>query len=377
MHYLYYNYEIKKLIIKNTNIANIIIFIMLACLFLFTLKKYDSRTPKLLSRIQTDQLKGIAILLVILGHLWVHVIKSNTILVFSGEAVALFLFLSGYGLTISKKNKRPSLKDFFGARIKRVMVPYWIITILLIFLDYLILKRTYSYNNLIFTFLGINVNPVTKHIDYVRWYITLLLLWYIIFFFAVTIFDDSKSITFLIICGIIVYIFEHCITHLDWYQIFAFPIGCTCAYYYENINNLLKKLTKIYCFLLPGLIVLTSILCKPLLFQYQLFNFPYIIIKLLRECNSILLNFGLIIFIALLNAKKYYSPFLHFCGKISYELFLLHGAFLIKYNPIIGPINKSILLAYKFIIFLGFIIILSYLIQKMINIFHKIAWRPI
>jgi peptidoglycan/LPS O-acetylase OafA/YrhL len=62
---------------------------------------------------------------------------------------------------------------------------------------------------------------------------------------------------------------------------------------------------------------------------------PNITRVFLDEMNSILFCLGLISSIALLGIKGYSSRFLSLIGRYSYELFLIHGAFLIKYNPVI------------------------------------------
>ena len=74
----------------------------------------------LFNRNFTDSLRGIAILLDIAGA-----IGTNLCTPLGGIGVALFLFLSGYGL--NESYKAHVLKLFWIKRITKVLLPYFII----------------------------------------------------------------------------------------------------------------------------------------------------------------------------------------------------------------------------------------------------------
>lgn len=59
----------------------------------------------ILDRPQAEQLRGVAIFLVVLGHLWVHASKQSPFLMLQGDAVAMFLIISVFGLTMSSMGK--------------------------------------------------------------------------------------------------------------------------------------------------------------------------------------------------------------------------------------------------------------------------------
>jgi hypothetical protein len=62
------NYETTKLVVQNPNISNLLILVILAFVsFLFLKRNVDN--SKFLDRTQNDQLKGIAILFLVPGHL--------------------------------------------------------------------------------------------------------------------------------------------------------------------------------------------------------------------------------------------------------------------------------------------------------------------
>ncbi len=364
MHRIFYNYEETKLFIAHPDITNIFILFLLVSFSLLFIRR-DEAASAFLDRVQTNQLKGIAIFLVIPGHLWIHVSEDIPPIIFSGDAVALFLLLSGYGLTVSVRKEFPTAQYFFMQRLKRVMMPYWIVTVFLILLDYIILNRTYFFGDIMLTLLGININLATKYIDYVRWYITLQLLWYCLFYLTNFKTKGAVSLKSLFICAVLIFFIDYYITHFGWYQIFAFPVGCAIGAYYDKIrSSMFKHLNRYTLFAL--IIIIYSIAYKLYIKDFLELMIPYIALSLMNECSSILLCGALIIPIAALGLKSRYLSVLSFCGIISYELFLLHGAFLIKYNPVITR-TSYIPISISFIVFLTAITIVSYYAHRIIG----------
>ena len=88
---IFHNYEILKLHIAHPDLVNILILLVLGFLIYFWEQRYTDAT--LLDQRHTEQLRGIAILFVVVGHLWVHVNDKLPDLLFGREAVALFLIL--------------------------------------------------------------------------------------------------------------------------------------------------------------------------------------------------------------------------------------------------------------------------------------------
>jgi len=353
------NYERMKLDVYNPEICNLFIIAIILLITLASIRKTEIQY--FFHKDQSIQLKGLAIIFIILGHLWVHVVGFFPKLLFGGEAVAMFLLLSGYGLTSSYKNRVVLPRVYLTARLNRVMVPYWVITVLIVALDYLILNRTYNLQDIVMTMLGININVNTRYIDYVRWFITFILIWYICFFIAYLFFKDKTRMLFLFLCSVIIFPMDYYITHLGFYQIFAFPLGCAIAIHYSNIESILSRHPRfslaIAIVALVGVVIYkftSSIIFSPYL--------PSIVIKTLDEGISILFCFALTIILAVVAAKGYQSLFLCFMGTISYELFLLHGAFLIKYNPII--IRSESILPLSFSIFLLCITFISWIAHR-------------
>lgn len=128
----------------------------------------NEREPILaLSRDQTVMLKGCAIWLVLLGHLWA--------LPFGGAlGVAIFLSLSGYGLNLSLEAE--GLRGYWQKRFRKVWLPYFFVGVF----DVLVLKASGA-RAILCTVLGLDFGCIA---DSTMWYISYILLWYLVFYLA-------------------------------------------------------------------------------------------------------------------------------------------------------------------------------------------------
>jgi peptidoglycan/LPS O-acetylase OafA/YrhL len=352
------NYEIIKLPIAFPSINNLIIYFIILMIAIICGKKSNTY---FLDNSQTDQIKGIAIILIVVSHLWFHVSQYRATPMLGDYSVTLFLMLSGFGLTRSL-SKRPLLfADFLSRRLKKVLVPYWLITIIILLLDYYLLKRSYSLNNIILTFAGINVNPILRQLDYARWFITLLLIYYVAFFFANRFLKNLQAIYLLFCLGITLLLLKHYgIFQIGKYnQIIAFPIGCVMSYLYEDLSHLFNNSHRIKLFILSiSLIIMAT---RIILFLIgDKYTYIYSITELfVYNVNGLLFCFLMILSISWIGVNNYTSRFLILCGTISYEIYLIHGPLLIKYNPLFNLIPVS-LIAVSFLIYLFCILMLSY-----------------
>ena len=361
------NYEVHKMAIYHPEIINFVIIFILILISLFSLRKGKA---EFLDRTHTDQLRGLAILFVVIGHLWVHVSQNTPKIVLSGDGVALFLTLSGFGLSKSVMTSRPSFKQFLVKRINRIYVPYWFITIMILILDYVLLNRTYYSKDLVSTFLGVNISETTKHIDYARWFITFLLLWYAIFFFSTKFNNRFNKILFHFLAGLGIFFVDYYVTRLGWYQIFSFPFGVCLAYYYKEIEKTLERIQRLgYYKLLPfmglSVVVIYDLYYRNILVQI----FPSIINKVIGEGIGLFFSFSIILLVGYAGYKGLVSRILCIVGIIAYELFLLHGPFLIKYNPILSGNH----LVVSFYFWLAVVLVLSYFFHKATLIMYKVS----
>jgi peptidoglycan/LPS O-acetylase OafA/YrhL len=156
---------------------------------------------------------------------------------------------------------------------------------------------------------------------------------------------------------------------LGWYQIFAFPIGCIVGEYYDKIQEILTRKGKPYIML--GILGLILVLFFKISISYRIYLYlPSIIYTSIYEIISLIYCASLILVLYGAARKGYGSRFLGFFGSISYELFLIHGVFLIKYNPIFGLLDNRIL-PFSFFLLLFFISLLSYIIHRTLDYVKK------
>ena len=350
------NYESVKLSVADPEVHQVIIVLVFGLLVCFASRK-TNRTP-LLDRHQTEQLKGLAIFLVILGHLWVHVSDNQPLLVLSGDGVTIFLMLSGFGLAVSSGNRCPDARTFAVRRLMRVMMPYWLATAVILALDAILLGHLLSPVDLTLTLLGVNISDATRHLDYARWFVTSILLWYVLFYLAMFLKDKAglDPLVWLFSFGLALYLFNHYVYSFA-YQELAFPAGCALARYRDEITNRFERSRGRWVLgaviLLAGGILYQALmpLVYPKLWPMLFFRFSF-------QAASIALTAGLIILFGQLGTLGRHSRVLALLGTLSYELFLLHGPLLIKYNPVFGRLPTAFL-SLGFLLLLGIVLGLS------------------
>lgn len=112
-----------------------------------------------LSLKDTNILKGLAIILMLIHHLFwkqnglyddVHLIDDrymvNQIGIFAKVCVAIFVFLSGYGLTVQaeKIGGIGKLRDFYFHRFKKLYLNYWFIWLIFVPISVFVFGRSFQ-----------------------------------------------------------------------------------------------------------------------------------------------------------------------------------------------------------------------------------------
>lgn len=353
---MFHNYETLKLFVPDPDLAQAAILGILAVLTIASLAR--AKRTELLDRSQTDQMKGLAALMVIQGHLWVHVSSTKPDIIMSGDGLAIFLALSGFGLTISSGGRCPDWRSFASHRLIRVMVPYWVTTFLFLVLDGVLLGRWIGVCDLLGTLIGVNITPATRGIDYVRWFVTFMLLWYLVFYIAMLLRDKARvpPVAFLFGAAVALLLLSYYVFHFGS-KFLAFPAGCALASLRDRARPVLASRR----WLAPvgglGLLAAFAMLkwLVPVLLPQQR---PYLLVVLAEEASSLVLAGGVVLLLAAMGSASRTSGFLQLCGAVSYELILLHGAFLVKYNPVFTLVGVRFL-PVGFVILLGALLLLS------------------
>lgn len=388
---LFINHYQTKLQINN--IFFDIYFVVIFILLVFIIRKKTTR-DKPLSFLQTNQIRGLAITLIIINHICYYTDPAPSLYVIWSEAgmigVAIFLIISGYGLCISLETK--GINSFFTNRISKILIP---LILALSLLQSLYLILTPNSGTILLALPKILFSMYT--LDQKTWFIIFILFWYCLLYLTYRFqLSNKQRLLFLLLVSLIIISLPQS-TSLVKANALSFPYGCwlgiNSSWIKAKIDQLLN--TKIII-LFPGLIA--SILGSGLIiwhtnkFQYSS-AYPMIIWVLcgvtsivaiylsylyffkqvkfsisseaiysilvialiylnytsqvfeqnilgefniywgfIRSIGNILFASILILLVSLALKFEFYSLLLNFLGNISLELFLIHNTFLVHFD---------------------------------------------
>ena len=281
-----------------------ICYFLTPLLIVKSIKKQD----EFLSVHQTTCLKGVAILIVILHHLSQ---KYDGLEFFFYQqigylGVAIFLFLSGYGLTESFK--RSGLANFLRKRILKVYLPYVLAT-----------TTYFIYKLIIEDKLNINVEiQRIVGIDFSDWFVTFILLAYLLFYLSHSIGKkyalEILTLTITLYVSISMYFGQE-----KWWYVcaYTFPLGCLTANKKDQIISISNQYFK--SSLTASIIIfITSTLTS---YFYLKFYDSEIIAAILKIISATSFISIIIVFSIRVNIS---SKIFRVLGKYSYELYLSH-----------------------------------------------------
>lgn len=266
-----------------------------------------------LSREATTELKGIAILMVLLGHMTYMkgFITMPVTPALGAPAVDIFLFLSSFGLMYSYSHK--GLQGFISRRLAVIMVPFILVTCLKAPLMYLWMKMPISLIALNFT--ALNVEG-----DTTMWYIQYILLCYLVFFIVFKIPKLTVRSKVVILCIIgaalaigngYLYYSEQMIQHPlveSYSHHLSFPLGALCYLWLNQYRKLsVRTLTvvSVVSFIIFQFVAFPGIDGYA---KYYLNNLCYVIF-----------------FVAVFGILKHYrlhSKLLSWLGELAYPMYL-------------------------------------------------------
>ena len=328
----------------------------------------------------TDELKGLAIILVVFSHIGYFLSADDSFLfplsVFAGVGVNLFLFLSGYGLmTSSIKNKTSllshesnlSLVGFYKKKLLKIFFPLWVVLSVLLLLDWQFGNKIYPISTVVNSFLGwFPSAEIYQDLNSPLWYFSLILFYYLIFplvSFRWLLFFSPGLILFLsyLVVGLQLPVKES-MMQLYKLHLLAFPLGMVLALTVKT--NLLKKLIK-----LPT--IRRGSLGHHLAFVLMVVLVSYTAIYsgvgegLRKEQLISLIITGTWIGIFLL--KPFRFNFLTLLGVYSYEIYLIHWPILYRYDFLYKMLPPFL----ATFIYLFFFIGISFLVQKLAVSFYQ------
>lgn len=256
----------------------------------------------------THGLKGILAIVIVGSHLsYATSIQLFTIFNKLGTtAVSLFLFISGYGITLSfLKNEHSYLNAFFRKRFWKVIYPMLIATI--IYIAFNLLDKGFLPNKIFSNLIFKGITPLPN-----SWFIFALLYGYISFYIAFklnTRKEYALIVIFLLSLLFITYTIYFNFTRAWWVTTLSFVTGVFYAIYRDKLFPIIKKANTIVIFTFIILGIIASKIEFLLLIPYTFI--PLIVVALLSYVQLPLNN-----------------VFFNTLGSISYEIYLLHGIFI-------------------------------------------------
>jgi peptidoglycan/LPS O-acetylase OafA/YrhL len=346
--------------------------IFIIALIVSVRKRTDS---ELFSTSVSQELKGFAILAVVFSHIGYFLMSDtrflNPLSTLAGVGVNLFLFLSGYGLTVSAIKKYLTPWQFYKRRLVKLFVPFWITLAIFFIANIFILHLNYSPTYIIRSFLGYFPHAnLYEDINSPLWYFTLILFYYLIF--PLTFFRKypwvSAIIVYLASYGIILWqpTFLDYIIHMYKVHLLAFPLGMIIANLFAKpeifttgrIGVLIEKIRQIIKIEIAKKIVYYVLfLTLTYVFFYTAINSNIGSDPRTEEITSII---TMSVLTVLFLIKKFEIRFFYIFGLYSFEIYLLHWPIMYHYDIVFKFLPAWLAMSIYLAIFIG----LGWLLKK-------------
>ncbi|WP_418185404.1 acyltransferase family protein [Aliarcobacter vitoriensis] len=324
------------------------VVIAFAILVLFTTLK-DSNHTDVFPIPVTNELKGLGILTVVFAHFAYMKVTNSEFLfplsIIAGVGVDLFLFMSGFGLTVGMLKKPMKVADFYKKRVIKIFIPFWIALIIMFIADAVFMDKTYSIGYMIKSMLGFF--PTADGFGDVNspfWYITWMIMFYLLF--PLVFFKNKPWLTAIILAVIATIIGTFNIFDLgsNWLHrlhTVAFSLGIIAAWlvqikdgqenkfvsYVKNFRDNSKDMKYIIMAIMFVVVFYVS--------QRTGANSWPTLKDILGQgffVEQIMSIVIMLAFIVIFVLKKVESKFLTIYGVYSYEVYLIHWPLMAKYD---------------------------------------------
>jgi len=336
-----------------------IFILLLMSLFVYFIPKAN---VDYLSNKSTKSLKGLLALFIIFHHVSQKITTGANFSNFEYMGryiVALFFFLSGYGLYFQYSNDATYMENFLRKRLTRIFIPFFVFIVI-----YVIYRA--SLGEVVNVDFFLSFWRDHSNIIYNGWFINSIIVLYVIFYVSFKK-KDSKIAIFKLVFFTLVYIFWKAYqNHGDWeyVSIMAFFLG---VFWMKDRSLIDKFIEKNYFVLLVSFSILMYV-----------FRHYEVIMKNIGITNKyvyygIVGNLCTMIFVVyfllLTNKLNFSNKYLDFLGNISFEIYMIHGLvmhYLGKFF-VSSAVNDVI---YTIVVLLVSIVF-AYCIKKLIIIFEK------
>jgi putative acyltransferase len=333
-----------------------IVILLLISLLIYLLPQ----NKEYLSVKSTSGLRGFLALGIIFHHLSPLVKSGEEFSNFSYMGtyiVSIFFFLSAYGLYVQNERRENYLDNFLVKRLSKIIVPFFIISLIYIF---------YRFVNgqLIDLNFFINLFKKGSTIIYNGWFVDIIILMYIFFYISFKLFQNKFLSIVLNTIFIICYI---CLAiklgyNFWWYNsALTFAIGLIWA---KNQNKIDRVIEKYYFIVIILVTVLLFVSHKyDVLLKYLHIEDSYSYALAANLDNIIFTIYFIIVFLKKINFSNVYLTLI---GRISFELYMIHGLVISMLGKIFVSSRVNDVLFTLFVLIVS--LIFAWIINKIINV---------
>ena len=333
-----------------------IVILLLISLLIYLLPQ----NKEYLSVKSTSGLRGFLALGIIFHHLSPLVKSGEEFSNFSYMGtyiVSIFFFLSAYGLYVQNEKRENYLDNFLVKRLSKIIVPFFIISLIYIF---------YRFVNgqLIDLNFFINLFKKGSTIIYNGWFVDIIILMYIFFYISFKLFQNKFLSIVLNTIFIICYIcFAIKLGYNFWWynSALTFAIGLIWA---KNQNKIDRVIEKYYFIVIILVTVLLFVSHKyDVLLKYLHIEDSYSYALAANLDNIIFTIYFIIVFLKKINFSNVYLTLI---GRISFELYMIHGLVISMLGKIFVSSRVNDVLFTLFVLIVS--LIFAWIINKIINV---------
>ena len=336
-----------------------IFILLLISLFVYLIPRTD---VDYLSNKSTKSLKGLLALLIIFHHISQKITTGENFSNFEYMGryiVALFFFLSGYGLYFQYSNNENYMENFLRKRLVRIFIPFFVFIVIYVFY-----RATLGEVVNVDFFLSFWRDH--SNIVYNGWFVNSIIVLYVIFYVSFKM-KDSKSSFYMLTFLTLVYIFLKAYqNHGDWeyVSIMAFLLG---IFWMKNRTSIDKYIEENYFVFLVSFSILMYVFrhYEAIMKNIGITN-KYVYYGIVGNlCTMIFVVY----FLLLTNKLNFSNKYLDFLGNISFELYMIHGLIMHCLGKffVSSPVNDVI---YTIVVLLVSIVF-AYYIKKLIIVIEK------
>ncbi|MFA6741206.1 MAG: acyltransferase [Arcobacteraceae bacterium] len=327
--------------------SNLIVIAVLIAVLLLTFKR--AKHTDLFPISVTQELKGLGILTVVFAH-FAYMLVTNADFLFplsiiAGVGVDLFLFMSGYGLTVGMLKKPLPIFEFYKRRVIKIFIPFWVALILIFAANAIFLDIHYTVPYMMQSLLG--WFPTAEGFDDVNspfWYITWMMMFYVLFPLVFSTKRPWLSAIILAVIATLIGVYNPLNMGDNWLHrlhTVAFSLGIVFAWvlfetkdkenkfvaHLKEFRNKAKIMPYVVIALMLGVVVYMSL-------HTTANHWPTLTAILgkgyfVDQLTSIILMFA---FIVIFSLKKFDNKFLSIYGLYSFEVYLIHWPLIGRYD---------------------------------------------